>query len=348
MKKNLSKLFWVSVAQCFVSTAFAQCNMLIDRDTVMNVRGTDTSTYIHQYNYDAADQLSSLTYFYKGSTSTAGYDTIYYNKSTGLVDSVVRLAENHLPTNVKRVLTYTASGLIASVTNTDFDTASTLRVQQTNYYYNSSDQLVKIVEIDPSASSGAPDSLTTFEMYQGNIATAQIYLQGQTSGISVQFEYTPEVSHEYAFLSDDFFDYLNHNYVITAYPIAFPNEKFMQKAYTFDDNGLLKTRVDVYGDGEETETRHRAWKCGNLITNVVDAQLSQSVVSPNPSTEGKVNVHLMAASKLSIYTSTGTLVYAQEHAAGDVTVSTDRVEKGIYIFKIQNGVSNTIERVLIK
>ncbi len=348
MKKNLSKLFWVSVAQCFVSTAFAQCNMLIDRDTVMNVQGTDTSIYIHQYNYNAADKLTSLTYFSNGSTSAAGYDTIYYNKSTGLVDSVVRLAENHLPTNVKRVLMYTASGLIASVTKTDFDSASTLRIQQTKYYYNSSDQLVKIVEIDPSASSGAPDSLTTFEMYQGNIATAQIYLQGQSFGIPVQFEYTPEVSHEYAFLSDDFFDYLNHNYVITAYPIAAPSNKFMEKSYTFDANGLLKTRMDVYGDGEETETRHRVWKCGNFVTNVVDDQLNQSVVGPNPSTEGKVNVHLVAASKLSVYTSTGTLVYAQEHAAGDVMVSTNMVDKGVYIFKIQNGISNTIERVLIK
>jgi len=347
MKKNLSKLFWVSVAQCFASTAFAQCNMLIDRDTVMNIRGTDTSTFIHQYNYNASDQLASLTYFSKGSTSALGSDTIYYNQSTGLVDSVIRFGPNHFLTGVKRVLTYTTSGLISTISKTEYDSASVLGVRKTNYYYNQSDELRKIVEINPSASSGAPDSLTTFEMYQGNIATALVYLPGQPFGIPVQFEYTPEVSHEYAFLSDDFLDYLNHNYVITAYPIAAPSNKFMEKSYTFDANGLLKTRVDVYGDGDETETRHRYWKCGNLITNVVDDQLNQAVVSPNPSIDGMVNVHLVAGATVRIYTSTGILVYAQEHAAGDVSVST-RVDKGVYIFKIENGDSNTIERILIK
>jgi hypothetical protein len=348
MKKNLSKLFWVSVAQCFVSTAFAQCNMLIDRDTVMNMRGTDTSIYVHQYNYNASDQLVSLTYFSKGSTSAEGSDTIYYNKSTGLVDSVVRFGPNHFLTGAKRAFTYTSSGLISTVSKTEFDSASVPSTRQTNYYYNQSDELRKIVEIDPRSSSDTPDSLTTFEVYQGNIATALVYIKGQTVGIPIQFEYTKELSREYAFLSDDFLDYLNNNYVITAYPIAAPNDKFMEKTYTFDANGLLKTRVDVYGDGEETETRHRYWKCGNLITDVVDDQLNQAVVSPNPSTDGMVNVHLTAASKLSIYTSTGTLVYAQEHAAGDVMVSTDMVQKGVYIFKVQNGVSNTIERVLVK
>ena len=329
--------------------SFSQ-NCILEMDSI--TAGHDATSY-EKYYYDVQDRLVRVEQIDSGQTVYSSYDSLFYNVTSGNLESVYNMSVGSSTPNEITLFTYNGSNQIIKV-EASGDNGNGPWTMTHDITYSGPN--ISNITLDPLSVTGNPEgmvgSFNNIVWSNGNVATVDLEVDfgGGMTTVEIIATYDNKNNIERLYPLTEAGDIILHYCTNNMLQLKLVNDEpgignagdvALEHTYTYDGNNEVATLTEVPSIFESSNSVHLfTYLCSSNVENNDNDKLFN--IYPNP-THNKLNISCLDEfNEIKIINISGDLVEQTIVNNNTISINTSDFQSGIYFIRIKsdNGIAS--------